>query len=105
MTRFLLKLALAVGFAAGAVGLTADAADEKKPAEKADKPAEKAPAPDKAPDWSNYATFGEPVTAEVVKADENGITLRVPKLELMRSRGYSRSRSRTPGVKVEHEDV
>jgi hypothetical protein len=90
MTRFLPKLALALGFAAGALGLTAAAADdpkpdEKKPAEKADKAAEP-----KAPDWSHFSNYGEPVTGTVVKADDNGITVQLPKLAL--TRGYSRNR-------------
>jgi hypothetical protein len=106
MTRFLpkLALALALGFAAGALGLTADAADdpkpdEKKPAEKVEK-ADKAAEP-KAPDWSHFSNYGDPVTGTVVKADENGITVQLPKLAL--TRGYNRNRQ--PGVKVQHEDV
>lgn len=95
MTRLLLELALACGFAAGAVGLSAARAADGK-----DKPAGA-----KTPDWSNYAAAGE-VAGEVVAADENGITLRVswvgPKTN--RYGGLTRGRGRQIQVKENHED-
>jgi hypothetical protein len=70
MNRFFLHALLAAAFAAGAVALPAGGADDDKPA------AKKKPA-DAKPDWSKFANHKD-VVGEVVKADEDGLTLRLP---------------------------
>jgi hypothetical protein len=57
---------------------------------------------DKAPDWSKYKTVGE-VVGEVVKADPNGLTLRVtwyvPQVQRSGNGGNrNRGRGRRPGI-------
>jgi hypothetical protein len=66
MSRFLTRFAAVAVVGLGFAALAAD--DDKKADEKKS---------DKGPDWSAYATVGEPVRGEVVKADDKGLTLRI----------------------------
>jgi hypothetical protein len=81
------RLAMAVVVGLGMVGLSRAAEDAGT---------------DKAPDWSKYKTVGE-VVGEVVKADPNGLTLRVtwyvPQVQRSSSGGNrNRNRGRRPGI-------
>jgi hypothetical protein len=75
-------------------GLTALAvADDKKPEKKSDKPA----------DWSAFASAGE-VSGEIVKADEDGFTLRISWQTPGKSRANHPKQFRPQNPTEKHQD-
>lgn len=94
MSRFLHRFAAVAALAAGLTALAV--ADDKKQAEKK-------PDPPKA-DWSAFASAGE-VSGEVVKADENGFTLRLSWQTAGKApRGNSPKQFRPQAPNEKHQD-
>lgn len=101
MPKIWSKLLLCAAFTAAASGL---AADDKK-AEKKPETKEPKPAAAKAPDFSAYST-AETVTATVVSAGEDGVTVRVSWPALKNPNAIiRRSSKRLPNLKEEHTDI
>jgi hypothetical protein len=101
MSRFLTRFAAVALLGLGLTALAVADDEKKKPDDK--KPTEEKKS-DKAPDWSAYATVGDPLHGEVVKADDSGFTLRISWLTAGKSTRPTHNLFRPANPKEKHTD-